>query len=77
MGIGLLLLVFHKIFSFSSLSITKLILSIIGYDLERFYFMDPSTLANYTYIPVQEFEDRWHGNNILFLLYLLFLFNLF
>lgn len=32
----------------------------IGYDHEKFYFMDPSTIGNYTFIPVNEFVDRWH-----------------
>ncbi|MBP7460466.1 MAG: C39 family peptidase [Candidatus Delongbacteria bacterium] len=32
----------------------------IGYDQDRFYFMDPSTIDNYTYIPTSEFIDRWH-----------------
>lgn len=32
----------------------------VGYDRERIYFMDPSTLGNYTFIPVAEFLDRWH-----------------
>lgn len=32
----------------------------IGYDHEKFYFMDPSTIGNYTFIPVNEFKDRWH-----------------
>lgn len=32
----------------------------IGYDMENFYFMDPSTLGNYTYIPLNDFLDRWH-----------------
>lgn len=32
----------------------------IGYDQERIYFMDPWTLGNYTYIPVNEFIKRWH-----------------
>jgi predicted double-glycine peptidase len=32
----------------------------VGYDEERIYFMDPSTLGNYTYIPVAEFLARWH-----------------
>lgn len=32
----------------------------IGYDHEKFYFMDPSTTGNYTFIPVNEFVDRWH-----------------
>jgi predicted double-glycine peptidase len=33
---------------------------VVGYDEERLFFMDPSTPGNYTYIPVQEFLDRWH-----------------
>ena len=32
----------------------------IGYDKNSFYFMDPSTLGNYTYIPNNEFVSRWH-----------------
>ncbi|PJD93703.1 MAG: hypothetical protein CK425_12500 [Parachlamydia sp.] len=32
----------------------------VGYDKERVYFMDPSTLGNYTYIPIPEFLQRWH-----------------
>jgi predicted double-glycine peptidase len=32
----------------------------VGYDQERIYFMDPSTLGNYTFIPTGEFLDRWH-----------------
>lgn len=32
----------------------------VGYDQERFYFMDPSTVGQYTYIPFVEFEKRWH-----------------
>lgn len=32
----------------------------IGYDSDRIYFMDPSTLGNYTYIPTEEFLKRWH-----------------
>jgi ABC-type bacteriocin/lantibiotic exporter with double-glycine peptidase domain len=32
----------------------------VGYDRERIYFMDPSTLGNYTFIPTEEFLDRWH-----------------
>jgi predicted double-glycine peptidase len=31
-----------------------------GYDAKNIYFMDPSTLGNYTYIPINEFMDRWH-----------------
>ena len=32
----------------------------IGSDAHNIYFMDPSTLGNYTYIPKKEFIDRWH-----------------
>ncbi len=32
----------------------------IGYDDGNVYFMDPSTLGNYTYIPTDEFLTRWH-----------------
>lgn len=35
----------------------------IGYDQGRIYFMDPSTLANYTYIPNGQFLSRWHDGN--------------
>lgn len=42
----------------------------IGYDDRNFYFMDPSTLGHYTYIPTAEFVARWHdydsyGNKVL------------
>ena len=32
----------------------------IGYDDDNYYFMDPSTLGNYTFIPAKDFEERWH-----------------
>lgn len=35
----------------------------IGYDAGRIYFMDPSTLANYTYIDNEEFLTRWHDGD--------------
>ncbi len=35
----------------------------IGYDNDRIYFMDPSTLGNYTYIPIPEFLNRWHDSD--------------
>ncbi len=35
----------------------------IGYDETRILFMDPSTLGNYTYIPNEEFLDRWHDTD--------------
>lgn len=35
----------------------------IGYDITNMYFMDPSTLGNFTYIPTPEFLNRWHDSN--------------
>jgi len=35
----------------------------IGYDRDTVYFMDPSTMGNYTYLPNQEFLDRWHDED--------------
>ncbi|MCC8180265.1 MAG: C39 family peptidase [Planctomycetes bacterium] len=35
----------------------------IGYDAERIYFMDPSTLANYAYIDNDAFVIRWHDGD--------------
>ena len=35
----------------------------IGYDRDTVYFMDPSNLGNYTYLPNQEFLDRWHDED--------------
>jgi predicted double-glycine peptidase len=35
----------------------------IGYDSGNVYFMDPSTLGNYTYIPRSEFLSRWHDTD--------------
>ncbi len=35
----------------------------IGYDAKNIYFMDPSTLGNYTYIPTDEFLVRWHDES--------------
>ena len=32
----------------------------IGYDEHNLYFMDPSTLGNYTFIEKNEFLNRWH-----------------
>jgi ABC-type bacteriocin/lantibiotic exporter with double-glycine peptidase domain len=32
----------------------------VGFDDERVIFMDPSTAGHYTYIPLQEFAQRWH-----------------
>lgn len=35
----------------------------IGYDSDNIYFMDPATMGNYTYIPVDEFLARWHDKD--------------
>lgn len=35
----------------------------IAHDLQNIYFMDPSTLGNYTFIPIKEFESRWHDQD--------------
>ena len=35
----------------------------VGYDNDHFYFMDPSTLGHYTYIPIPEFLERWHDHD--------------
>ncbi len=35
----------------------------VGYDQDRIYFMDPSTIANYTYIPNNQFLGRWHDGD--------------
>ncbi|RTL44602.1 MAG: hypothetical protein EKK48_04950 [Candidatus Melainabacteria bacterium] len=32
----------------------------VGFDHDRLVFMDPSTSGHYAYIPLQEFEKRWH-----------------
>jgi predicted double-glycine peptidase len=36
---------------------------VIGYDDQNVFFMDPSTLGNYVYVPTQEFLDRWHDED--------------
>jgi predicted double-glycine peptidase len=33
---------------------------VVGLDATNLYFMDPSTVGNYTFIPIPEFEARWH-----------------
>ncbi len=35
----------------------------VGYDGKNFYFMDPATLGDFTYIPISEFLDRWHDKD--------------
>ncbi|MDR0648447.1 MAG: C39 family peptidase [Synergistaceae bacterium] len=36
----------------------------VGYDDERFYFMDPYNIANYAYVENDDFLRRWHGINL-------------
>lgn len=36
----------------------------IGYDKKNVYFMDPSVLGNYTFIPIHQFLDRWHDLDV-------------
>ncbi len=33
---------------------------VVGFDDANFYFMDPSVLGNYTYLPVDALLVRWH-----------------
>jgi predicted double-glycine peptidase len=35
----------------------------VGYDDCYVYFINPSTLGNYTYIPREEFLERWHDRD--------------
>ena len=35
----------------------------IGHDADNVFFMDPSTLSNYTFIPTKEFVSRWHDTD--------------
>ena len=35
----------------------------VGYDEDSFFFMDPSTAGNYTYIPKDKLPARWHDYN--------------
>lgn len=35
----------------------------IGYDENNIYFMDPSVLGHYAFIPIEEFLDRWHDQD--------------
>jgi predicted double-glycine peptidase len=35
----------------------------VGYDDNNIYFMDPSTLGNYTFVPTKEFLVRWHDTD--------------
>ncbi len=36
---------------------------VIGYDQQNVYFMDPSILGNYAYLPTDEFLKRWHDRD--------------
>ncbi|MFZ5946313.1 MAG: cysteine peptidase family C39 domain-containing protein [Bacillota bacterium] len=36
----------------------------IGFDEENYYFMDPYTLGNYTYLPQDKLFERWHGQQL-------------
>ena len=36
----------------------------VGYDNDNIYFMDPSTLGDYTFIPRGEFLARWHDRDM-------------
>lgn len=36
----------------------------VGYNRDNIFFMDPSTSANYTYIPNDKLESRWHDYEI-------------
>lgn len=33
---------------------------VVGHDRENLYFMDPSTIGTYTFIPIEAFLTRWH-----------------
>jgi predicted double-glycine peptidase len=35
----------------------------IGYDENHIYFMDPSIIGHYTFIPIPEFLERWHDQD--------------
>jgi predicted double-glycine peptidase len=35
---------------------------VVGVDSRSVFLMDPSTLGNYTFIPIPEFEMRWHDS---------------
>ena len=36
---------------------------VTGYDHKNIYFMDPSTLGNFAYVPKDEFLKRWHDTD--------------
>jgi predicted double-glycine peptidase len=35
----------------------------VGYDENNIYFMDPTVLGHYAYVPIEEFLDRWHDKD--------------
>lgn len=35
----------------------------VGYDEKNIFFMDPSTLGDFSYIPLDEFVERWHDTD--------------
>lgn len=35
----------------------------VGYDEKNIFFMDPSTLGNFAYVPETEFVERWHDTD--------------
>jgi predicted double-glycine peptidase len=37
---------------------------VIGIDDEKVYLMDPSTIGNYTFIPIPQFLARWHDAEV-------------
>lgn len=34
-----------------------------GYDDKNMYFMDPSTMGNFAYVPIESFVKRWHDTD--------------
>jgi predicted double-glycine peptidase len=36
---------------------------VVGYDENNIYFMDPSVLGHYAFVPIEEFLDRWHDKD--------------
>lgn len=36
----------------------------VGYDKQSIYFMDPSTVGNYTQISISQFLERWHDRDL-------------
>lgn len=36
----------------------------VGYDRDCIYFLDPCQSDTYSYIPIKEFDARWHGDDM-------------